>query len=407
MSKAAKWTVLVILVATLAAVAFALGVTFERNRGGDGRADASAAEGAPDFDALYEIYGLLQRDYVDQSLIDGKALWQAAISGMVKSLSDTGTYYVDPETYSVSIMPSGTFEGIGANVTQQDGKIVILSPIKGSPAEAAGIRAGDVIVEVNGESTDGWNIEQAVSKIRGPKGTEVRLEIQHSDGQTEELTVTRDEIRVESVSRQPPGGILQDSNGDEVKDLAYIQIREFTSLTVSQLKPELEAVAEGGYKGLILDLRDNPGGLLDTTVDVADMFLDNGTILVEVDRDQGEKVYSAESGGEATQIPLVVLVDGYSASGSEVLAAALHDNGRTTLIGEKTFGKGTVNRSEKLSDDRGALFVTIARWLTPKRVGIDKVGITPDIQVSLTAADVDAHRDTQLLSAIDYLRGQQ
>ncbi len=405
MSKAAKWTVLAILVATLAAVAFALGVTFERNHGDGER--SSAAEGAPDFDALYEIYGLLQRDYVDQSVIDGKALSQAAISGMVKSLSDTGTYYVDPQTYGVSIMPSGTFEGIGANVTQQDGKIVILSPIKGSPAEAAGIRAGDVILEVNGESTDGWNIEQAVSKIRGPKGTDVRLKIQHSDGQTEELTVTRDEIKVESVSRQPPGGILQDSNGDEVKDLAYIQIREFTSLTVSQLKPELEGVAEGGYKGLILDLRDNPGGLLDTTVDVADMFLDNGTILVEVDRDQGEKVYSAQSGGEATQIPLVVLVNGYSASGSEVLSAALHDNGRATLIGEKTFGKGTVNRSEKLSDDRGALFVTIARWLTPKRVGIDKVGITPDIQVSLTAADVDAHRDTQLLSAIDYLRGQQ
>jgi len=405
MSKTAKWTVLVVVVATLVAVAFALGVTFERNRGGDGR--TSAVEGAPDFDTLYEIYGLLQRDYVDQSLIDGQTLSQAAISGMVKSLADTGTYYVDPETYSVSIMPSGTFEGIGANVTQQDGKIVILSPIKGSPAEAAGIRAGDVILEVNGESTNGWNIEQAVSKIRGPKGTDVQLKVQHADGQSEDLTVTRDEIKVESVSRQPPGGLLQDSAGNGVTDLAYIQIREFSSLTVSQLKPELEEVASGGYRGLILDLRGNPGGLLDTTVDVADMFLDNGTILVEVDRDQGENVYSAQSGGEATQIPLVVLVNGYSASGSEVLSAALHDNGRATLIGEKTFGKGTVNRSEKLSDDRGALFVTIARWLTPKRIGIDKVGITPDIQVSLTAADVDAHRDMQLLSAIDYLRGQQ
>jgi len=407
MSKVAKWTVLVVVVATLVAVAFALGVTFERNRGGEGGSATSAAEGAPDFDALYEIYGLLQRDYIDPSLIDGKTLSQAAIGGMVKSLADTGTYYVDPETYSVSIMPSGTFEGIGANVTQQDGKIVILSPIKDSPAEAAGIRAGDVILEVNGESTEDWNIEQAVSKIRGPKGTDVQLKVQHSDGQTEDLTVTRDEIKVESVSRQPPGGALEDSNGNAVKDLAYIQIREFSSLTASQLKPELEEVANGDYKGLILDLRDNPGGLLDATVDVADMLLDNGTILVEVDRDQSETAYSAKSGGEATQIPLVVLVNGYSASGSEVLSAALHDNGRATLIGEKTFGKGTVNRSEKLSDDRGALFVTIARWLTPKRVGIDRVGITPDIQVSLTAADVDAHRDTQLLAAIDYLRGQE
>jgi len=406
MSKAAKWTILAVLVATLATVTFALGVTFERNRDG-GRSEASTAEGAPDFDALYEIYGLLQRDYVDQSLIEGETLSQAAIDGMVKSLADTGTYYVDPRTYGVSIMPSGTFEGIGANVTQQDGRIVILSPIKGSPAEGAGIRAGDVILEVDGESTDGWNIEQAVSRIRGPKGTDVRLKVGHSDGETEELTVTRDEIKVESVSRNVPTGDFADSDGNEVKDLAYIQVREFTALTVSQLRPELEEVAAGGYEGLILDVRGNPGGLLDTVVQVSDMFLDNGTILVEVDRDQEEKVYSAESGGEATEIPIVVLVNGYSASGSEVLAAALHDNGRATIIGEKTFGKGTVNRSEKLSDDRGALFVTVARWLTPKRIGIDKVGITPDVEVALTNEDVDADRDTQLLSAIDFLRDQQ
>jgi carboxyl-terminal processing protease len=406
MSKAAKWAILVVVVATLVAVAFALGVTFERNRGGNG-GSANAGQGAPDFDTLYEIYGLLRQDYIDPSLIDGTTLSQAAINGMVKSLADTGTYYVDPETYSVSIMPSGTFEGIGANVTQQDGKIVILSPIKGSPAEAAGIRAGDVILAVNGESTEGWNIDQAVSKIRGPKGTDVQLKVQHSDGQTQDLTVTRDEIQVESVSRQPPNGAFEDASGNEVKDLAYVQIREFSSLTAAQLQPELEEVASGGYKGLILDLRGNPGGLLDATVDVADMFLDSGTILVEVDRDQNETVYSAKSGGEATQIPLVVLVNGYSASGSEVLSAALHDNGRATLIGDKTFGKGTVNRSEKLSDNRGALFVTIARWLTPRRVGIDKVGITPDIQVTMTAADTDAHRDPQLLRAIDYLRGLQ
>lgn len=405
MSKAAKWSILAVLVATLACVTFALGVTFERNQDG-GSSEASDVEGAPDFDALYEIYGLLQRDYVDQSLIDGETLSQAAISGMVKSLSDTGTYYVDPKTYNVSIMPSGTFEGIGANVTQRDGKIVILSPIAGSPAEGAGIRAGDVILEVDGESTEGWNIEQAVSRIRGPKGTDVRLKVEHSDGETEEFTVTRDEIKVESVSRQPPGGAFQDSNGAEVKDLAYIQIREFTALTVSQLKPELEEVADGGYDGLILDLRGNPGGLLDATVKVADMFLDSGTILVEVDRDESETVYRAETGGEATEIPVVVVVNGFSASGSEVLSAALHDNDRATIIGEQTFGKGTVNRAEKLSDDRGALFVTVARWLTPKRTGIDEVGITPDVEVALTNEDIAAQRDPQLLSAIDYLRSQ-
>lgn len=406
MSKAAKWVVFGALVVTLAAVTFALGVTFERNRGGG--SEASTAKGAPDFDALFEIYGLLQRDYVDQSLIDGQTLTQAAINGMVKSLTDTGTYYVDPQTYNVSITPSGVFEGIGANVTQQNGKIVILSLIKGTPAEAAGVRAGDIILEVDGESTDGWNIDQAVSRIRGPKGSEVRVKVQHTDGAVEELTINRDQIQVDSVSDQPPDGTLKDGNGNDVTDLAYIQIREFSALTVSQLKPQLEdQIAKGDHKGLIIDLRGNPGGLLDTVVQVADMFLDSGTILIEVDRDQSEKVYSATSGGPATQIPIAILVNKYSASGSEVLSAALHDNGRATIIGEQTFGKGTVNRSEQLSDDRGALFVTVAKWLTPKRVGIDKTGITPDIQVSISDADVAAKRDSQLLSAIDFLHNGQ
>jgi carboxyl-terminal processing protease len=407
MSKAAKWTILVVLVASLVAVAFALGVTFERDHGSGTGSATGSGQDAGDFAALSEIYGLLQRDYIDPSLIDGKALSQAAIDGMVKSLTDTGTYYVDPQTYNVSIMPSGTFEGIGANVTQQDGKIVILSPIQGSPAEAAGIRAGDVILAVDGASTDGWNIDQAVTKIRGPKGTDVHLKVQHTDGTTEELTVTRDEIKVASVTREPPGGKLLDSNGNEVTDLAYIQIHEFTSLTASQLKPELEEVTKDGYKGLILDLRGNPGGLLDAVVQSADMFLDSGTILVEVNRDKGETVYSAKSGGEATQIPVVILVNGYSASGSEVLSAALHDNGRATIIGEKTYGKGTVNRAEPLSDDNGALFVTVAQWLTPNRVGIDKTGITPDIVVPMTADDIAANKDPQLLRAIDFLHGQQ
>jgi carboxyl-terminal processing protease len=406
MPRAAKWSILGVLIAALVALSFAVGVAFER-RGGSESQSGQTAQGAPDFDALNEIYGLLQRYYVDPSLISGQTLSQAAINGMVKSLSDTGTYYVDPQTYNVSVMPTGTFEGIGATVAQQNGKIVIVAPIAGTPAEQAGIRSGDIILEVNGESTDGWTVEKAVTMIRGPKGSEVTLKVQHADGQVEELTLKRDEIQVASVSRDPPTGTLKDSAGNEVTDLAYIQIREFTALTESQLKPELEEIAKGSFKGLILDLRNNPGGLLDTTVHVADMFLDSGTILIEADRDGGERVFSAQSGGEATSIPLVILVNKYSASGSEVLSAALHDNGRATLIGENTFGKGTVNIPEKLSDDRGALFVTIARWLTPKRVLIDGVGIKPDIEVTLSDDDASAHRDTQLFKAIDFLRGNQ
>jgi carboxyl-terminal processing protease len=405
MLKAARWIILSLLLAALVGLSFGIGVLVERDRGGTAAAPATEA-GTPDFNSLYEIYGLLKDQYVDPDRLDPQTLYEAAINGMLKSLSDTGTFYVDPTTYTTSVMPSGTFEGIGATVADQNGKIVIVAPIKGTPADRAGIRTGDVIHAVNGESTDGWNVEEAVTKIRGPKGTEVSLSIEHSDGTTEDLTLTRDEIQVESVTRDPPEGAFEDAAGNEVKDLAYVRIRDFSALTAAQLGPVLEEIVGSGYKGLILDLRDNPGGLLDATVAVADMFLDSGTILVQVSRDGDEQVFTAKSGGEATEIPMVVLVNGFSASGSEVLSAALKDNGRATIIGEKTFGKGTVNVAHKLSDDRGALFVTVARWLTPDRVTIDEVGIHPDIEVIPSDEDIDLRRDAQLFKAIDFLHGE-
>ena len=409
MLKAARWTVLTLLAAAVIALAFSVGFVVNGANGGGSQPSEPAEAGASsnekvDFKTLNQILDILAKEYVDPSRLDDRALYEAAINGLLKSLSDRGTFYVDPDTYRINVLPSsGTFEGIGATVSQQGGEIVIVAPIKGTPAEEAGIRSGDVILAVDGESTQGWTVDQAVLKIRGPTGTPVTLTIRHSDQTTEDITIVRDEIRVESVSTTPPGGTLKDKDGNPVTDIAYVSISEFTGRTEEELSPVLRDVSDGGYKGLILDLRGNPGGLLDTVVGVSDMFLDHGIILVEVSRSGDERVFNASRGGEAVDVPLAVLVDQFSASGSEVLSAAIEENGRGILLGQKTFGKGTVNTARPLSDG-GALFVSIARWLTPDRTQIDGVGIQPNIEVALSDEDIAQKRDTQLLRAIDYLR---
>jgi carboxyl-terminal processing protease len=409
MLRVARWTIVSLLAATLIAFAFSAGYVLDS---GDGNGSSStSAPGAPsssdtpDFGVLNEILDILGDDFVDPERIDGQTLYEAAINGVLDTLSDSGTFYVDPTTYRVSVLPSGTFEGIGATVSEQNGEIVIVAPIGGTPAEAAGIRSGDVIVAVDGESTEGWSVDKAVLKIRGPRGTDVTLTIRHPDEVIEDITITRDEIKVESITTVPPGGELEDSDGNVVTDIAYVRIREFTALTESELEPVLEEISDGGFSGLVLDVRSNPGGLLNATVNVADMFLESGTILFEVGRDGGERSFNARSGGEATDVPIVVLVDRFSASGAEVLAAALGENERAILVGEKTFGKGTVNVARPLGDG-GALFVSIARWLTPGRIQIDGVGVRPDIEVVPTDEDIDLRRDVQIQRAVDYLHTQ-
>jgi carboxyl-terminal processing protease len=409
MLRVARWTVVALLGAAVIALAFSVGFVMNEADGGGtpagGPEGAAASSDEIDFDALGQILDILGNEYVEPDRLDNRALYEAAVNGLLQSLSDTGTFYVDPDTYRINVLPSGSFEGIGATVSQQGDEIVIVTPIKGTPAEAAGVRPEDVILAVDGESTQGWTVDQAVLKIRGPSGTPVTLTLRHTDETVEDITIIRDEIRVESVSTVPPGGALKDETGSSVTDLAYVRILEFTSRTEEELSPVLRDVSQGDYEGLILDLRGNPGGLLDTTVGVADMFLDEGTILVEVSRDGDERSFNARSGGEAVDVPLVVLVDQFSASGAEVLSAAIQQNDRGVLLGQQTFGKGTVNIARPLGDG-GALFVTIARWLTPKRIQIDGVGIHPDIEVALSDEDIDLRRDAQLLRAVDYLRSQ-
>ena len=395
-----KWTMASLAVALAIVLAGVVGYTLGDD--GDGGSTTVRPSGESDFAVLDEIYRILQEDFVNPDAVNPELLRLGAINGILQALGDPHTVYIDPESYALGVdVISGTFQGIGAQVEQDpvSGQIVIVTPFRDSPAEVAGIRAGDVVVSVDGESTEGWSVAQAVKRIRGPDGTEVVLGIQHDDGEIEDVPVTRGTIVIPTVFTHE----LQDEAGNTVDDFVYLELQQFTDQAVGDLRKELERVVEEGYSGIILDLRRNPGGGLDATIRTADLFLDEAVVLKQIDREGNETVFDAEDGGPATSIPVVVLVGPGSASGSEVLACALRDNDRATLIGEQTFGKGSVNHLRELSDD-GALYVTIARWECPEGEQIEAVGIIPDIQVPFTEADIEADRDVQLFAAIDFLQ---
>ncbi len=396
--KTLKWSTFSLAVALAIVLAGVVGHTLGEN--GGGRSSVTTSES--DFGILDEIVNILKEDFIDPEAVDPEILKVGAINGILQALGDPHTVYIDPQSYALGIdVISGTFEGIGAQVEQDptSGDIVIVTPFRDSPAERAGIRPGDIIKSVDGTSTEGWSVAQTVRLIRGPEGTEVVLGIEHPDGTTEDVAIVRDTIVIPTVFTRE----IEDAAGNQVTDLAYIELQQFTDQAVRDLRDELQRVQDEGYKGVILDLRRNPGGSLEATVAVADAFLDEGVILTQVGRDGQEAVTRAEPGGVATDIPLVILVGPGSASGSEVVACALRDNDRATLIGEKTFGKGSVNHLRELSD-QGALYITIARWECPKGEQIEAVGIQPDKEVPWPDADIEANRDVQLFAAIDYLR---
>jgi carboxyl-terminal processing protease len=412
-----KWTlsgvVVALIVATGVMVGYAIG---DDNGGGTARVidnngdngDNGNPSTSADFGILDEIEGILDEDFVNPDAVQGDLLEAGAIQGLIDSLGDAHTVYIPPEEYQNGFdIISGTFEGIGANVDQDPttGEITIVAPFRGSPAEDAGILPGDVILSVDGASTDGWSTTDAVNAIRGPDGTDVVIEVRHSDRSTEEITVTRGTITIPTVFTHE----VKDEAGEVVPDLAYLEISQFTNETVEDLRAELTRIRDEGYKGLILDLRRNPGGGLDATVSVADMFLDGGTVLTQVDRDGGQTVYSANGGGEFTDVPVVLLVSNGSASGSEVLAGALRDHGRAQLVGQQTFGKGSVNHIRELSNG-GALYVTIARWLTPNGTLIEGVGLAPDVPIEQTPDELSAELQLgygpQMSAAITLLQEQ-
>ena len=392
----------------LIAIGFIARVVFEPDAQAPSAVAATGARsiGQADFATLNEILAVLEQDYVEQNSIDADQLFEAAVNGMFKALGDPHSTYIDPDTYAISRDDfQGAFHGIGATVALQGEFVVIVRAMPNTPAEGAGLKPGDAILAVDGEDAEGWSVDKAVLKIRGPRGSTVGLRIRHVDGSVAEVSLVRDEITVASVDNLPPGGTLRDSGGAEVTDLGYLRIRSFTNRTPKELSDVVNEAKAKGARGLIIDVRGNPGGLLNETAQTADMFLDKGIIVVQVDRSGTERTIQARAGNEITTIPIVVVQDEFSASGSELLAAALQENGRATVVGARSFGKGTVNHARELSNG-GAVYVSIARWLTPGRQQIEGQGVRPDIEVTLTADDIEAQRDVAIHRAVDVLRSK-
>ena len=353
---------------------------------------------------IEEIIEILEDHFVEPDRIDRQLLFEGAINGLFQALGDPHSVYIDPQTYAVSFDDfSGAFEGIGATVSRQENYVVIVHPLPNTPAERAGVRAGDIILAVDGEDAEGWSVEKAVLRIRGRRGTAVDITVRHTDATEETITIVRDNILVASVDNIPPGGVLRDSTGDEATDIGYIRIRSFTARTPREIADMVQQLENSGeIDALIIDVRSNPGGLLVETAETADLFLDDGTILVQVDRSGTEQVYRADR-NVVTDLPIAIIQDEFSASGSEVLAAAIQENGRGIVVGATSFGKGTVNQARDLSNG-GAVYVSIARWLTPDRNLIEGRGVIPDIEVTLTADDIEANLDLAVYRAIDALR---
>ncbi|MFN0146012.1 MAG: S41 family peptidase [Dehalococcoidia bacterium] len=385
---------------------------------GDASSPSSSASGSIGAAVIDEIVNVLESQHVDRKTLDADALKEAAIDGMIASLNDRETHFISAADLKAGALQlAATYQGIGASVSDRNGAIQIVAPFRDSPAEKAGIQASDIVLEVDGELTDGWTSQHAVDKIRGVAGTVVKLKVRHGDGQIEEIAVTRGDIDIQSVYAEPnlellPGEskkAIVDRTGAEAKDIAYIAISQFHEKTLSEFKAVASDIEKDGYKGLVLDLRGNPGGGLQATIDVADEFLNKGTIIIEVDSNGKQSGASAGQGGILTKIPVVVLMDKGSASGAEVLAAAIRDNGRGTIVGTTSFGKGTVNRLFPLkscgSGECGAVYVAVGRWLTPKGDQIEGIGVTPDVDLPMTGTEYEEQGDIQVFKAIDILRG--
>lgn len=349
-----------------------------------------------DFALFWKVWGLLKDKYVDGGKLDAHELFYGAIDGMLAATGDPYTTFFDPkENKEFQEDISGIFEGIGAEMGIKDKILTIIAPLEGMPAEKAGLMAGDKILKIDDQGTVNMSLEEAVSKIRGTKGTEVKLTIfREGDEESRDITVKRDVILVKSVRF-------------EMKEnaIAYIRVSRFGDDTEREFKSAVRQMLDNKAAGLIIDMRNNPGGFLETSIEMASMMLPRGDIVVMEENGAGEREEMKARGGDVlSSLPTVVLINEGSASASEILAGALKDNrDNVTLVGKKSFGKGSVQELISVGRDT-SVKITVARWLTPAGNQINNVGIAPDIEADITRDDLDNKRDPQLDKALEILK---
>lgn len=384
------------LVGYLAGNANVMSLRFSLSHGGS----KSAAE--VDFSLFWRVWDLLKDNYVDRDSLDTQAMIYGAINGMLAATGDPYTTFLDPESFAaLSEELTGSFEGIGAEIGMKDGVLIIVAPLDDSPAQKSGLLAGDRVVEIDGESTVGITPDEAVRKMRGPKGTQLRLKIVRLNDRDEaedpfEITVVRGMIHIRSVRVDYKDG-----------GIAHVRISQFGHDTVKEFHTASVEMRARNVRGLIVDVRNDPGGILHVVTVIASKFLPQRSVVV-IEQDASGKrtnIYTTGDHPFAT-MPTVILTNGGSASASEILAGALRDNrDDVVIVGEKTFGKGSVQELIPTSKDTAAK-ITVAQWLTPKGEQINDKGIVPDVEVGYTAQDHEAGRDPQLDKAVEILREQ-
>lgn len=343
------------------------------------------------FSVFWEVWDLLDKEFVNQPVLD-EGRFYGAIKGMVESLGDPYTVFLTPdETKRFQDDLNGSFQGIGIEIGIRDNLLTVISPIDNSPAKRAGVLAGDIILEIDDLETTDLTLDEAVEKIRGERGTAVTLTIfREETEETTDIEITRDDIEVVSVKV------------DIIDDVAHLQISRFGETTEEELGNAIRELQDQGADKIVLDLRNNPGGFLQTSIEVASRFIESGVIAVQEFGDGEQKVFDQEGDATLASYPLVVLVNEGSASASEIVAGALRDQRGVNLIGMKTFGKGSVQEVELLSDG-SSVRITVAKWLTPNGTNLNENGLDPDIEVDLTQEDINAGEDPQLDRALEFL----